>query len=488
MRDVVHFITAAVAAVAGMALLSSIWASSAVKQFEINQLLTAGRTAAWVAAQEEVLDDPPEDLAQNYFQRLAEEPLIDEAFLLKKAKVSLHSDPEQAGRRLDRESLADKALFDAYRDIKSDVRKNLEEREKKPELNFDPYPEARTTRRGGELSVQVPMKVDGEYEAMVQVTGRPEPLDLGYPFGIFLYLVVAVGAFAAASRVLADRPRLFVGGLLVGLFALFGTLGPVASWRADARDTAMDREAALLARLGEKGLLAATPAHDRAKLVDVLARDIRGRTTVDLVDVRSSTVAATVAGDVRTDGPVAVAYVADYRASMLAKDRAALLPWALAFMTIAIGLFVLGHLGQTGRAIGSVVEHRRAYGYLSPAMLGLAVLVFIPVTYGIVLGFMKRIYNEFQFVGLENYVTILSDPKISDPQNFYFTTGVTIMWTVLNVALHVRIGLFFALHAERSDAQGPRRVRVLLDRPLGRAQLHHRAHLEADVPQASSAR
>ncbi len=91
------------------------------------------------------------------------------------------------------------------------------------------------------------------------------------------------------------------------------------------------------------------------------------------------------------------------------------------------------------------MEHHTAYLYLSPAMIGMLVLVFIPVVYGIVLGFMERRYNLFEFAGLSNYATILGDFNVTHPQNFYFKLAVTVAWTVINVSLHVSIGLFLAL-------------------------------------------
>jgi arabinogalactan oligomer/maltooligosaccharide transport system permease protein len=58
---------------------------------------------------------------------------------------------------------------------------------------------------------------------------------------------------------------------------------------------------------------------------------------------------------------------------------------------------------------------------------------------------MERRYNVFEFAGLDNYIEILSDFRITEPPSFYFKLGVTVLWTVLNVGLHVTLGLFFAL-------------------------------------------
>jgi len=465
MRDLRHLIAACVVVTLGLGLLASFWGGAARGQFKDNQLLTAARSAAWVAAQEEVLPKPPENLAQDFFADLAERRGIDEVFVLKGTKVRLHSDPEQTGRRLERDSLKDKALYDAAREMKSDVRKNREEREKKPDLAFDPYPESEVMRSDdGKLTVRVPMKVDGDFEAMVQATGTPEPLDIGYPITIFLYLGVAILAYALVRRFLPRAGRLAVGGGLVVALALIGGLVSIAGWRDAARSAALEREGQLVAELGASGLVRATPADRREALVEVLAQDVRGRRTRDLLDVRSSTVAGTVSGVVHEAEGVSAVYASSFRSEMTRKDRGALMPWSFAFAGVGLGIFLLGAFGQTARAWDSFLDHRRAYGYLSPAMAGLGVLVFIPVTYGIVLGFMNRQYNDFRFAGLANYLGILSDTNITDPQNFYFTTGVTIMWTVLNVSLHVGIGLFLALllNDQMLKARGVFRVLLIV--------------------------
>jgi len=463
MRDLRHFIAACVLVTGGLGLIAFVWSDSARRQFQDNQLLTAARAAGWVVAQEELLEYPPEDLAQSFFEKLATETAVDEAFVLKGTKVRVHSDPEQSGRRLDRDSLADKALYDAAREMKSDVQKNLDERAKKPELDFDPYPEAKIERlEDGRLSVKAPVKIEDDFEAMVQVTGKPEPLAVGYPILLFALLLGAVVVYAVLRSFLPEPGRLAVGGVTVAALALVGALVGITEWRNEVRATAVEREAQLIARLGGEGLLRATPEPERPQLVERLARDRRGRSTNDLLDVRSSTVAATVSGRPYEAGQVTAVYAEDHLARSSSRDRAKLVPWAIALATLGIGVFLLGARGRTGAAWMSLVDHRRAYGYLSPAMLGLGVLVFIPVTYGIVLGFMNRVYNDFKFAGFENYIGILSDTNFSDPQNFYFTTGVTVMWTVLNVVLHVGIGLFLALLLNDSMLKARGVFRVLL--------------------------
>jgi arabinogalactan oligomer/maltooligosaccharide transport system permease protein len=122
-------------------------------------------------------------------------------------------------------------------------------------------------------------------------------------------------------------------------------------------------------------------------------------------------------------------------------------------------------LGLLGVAVGTVIVLRRrappprstlaavfdvgskAYAYVLPAALGLGVLVFIPFGAGMGLSLFHHHEGHFTFVGLHNFVDILTshDYRLTEPMNFYFTLGVTLLWTVSNVAAHVGIGLVLAL-------------------------------------------
>lgn len=89
----------------------------------------------------------------------------------------------------------------------------------------------------------------------------------------------------------------------------------------------------------------------------------------------------------------------------------------------------------------------RAAAYLAPAAAGLLVLVFIPFGVGLGLSLFHHEAGEYSFVGLANFVDILASRgyRVTEPLSFYFTLAVTLLWTLLNVVLHVSIGLFLAL-------------------------------------------
>ncbi len=113
----------------------------------------------------------------------------------------------------------------------------------------------------------------------------------------------------------------------------------------------------------------------------------------------------------------------------------------------ALGVGLLGLLGVGLRLADALREHRLAYTLLVPTGLGMVILVLVPFSYGLGLGFFNHQHGEYTYVGLKNFVEILSGGgrPLSHPLNFYFTLGVTVLWTAVNVFLHVAIGLALAL-------------------------------------------
>ncbi|MCK5798224.1 MAG: sugar ABC transporter permease, partial [Deltaproteobacteria bacterium] len=113
----------------------------------------------------------------------------------------------------------------------------------------------------------------------------------------------------------------------------------------------------------------------------------------------------------------------------------------------ALSVGFLGLVGVGARITASLRDHRIAYTLLIPTGLGMLILVLVPFTFGIALGFFNHHHGEFVYVGLQNFAEILSGGgrALSNPLNFYFTLGVTILWTAVNVFLHVSIGLALAL-------------------------------------------
>jgi arabinogalactan oligomer / maltooligosaccharide transport system permease protein len=133
-----------------------------------------------------------------------------------------------------------------------------------------------------------------------------------------------------------------------------------------------------------------------------------------------------------------------------------------------------GGAAATGRAFK---ENPTAYFYVGPALLGMLALAFFPFFYGFMLSFTDTtLLNQGaswgeRWVGFANYLTILNDFKFGGQgsafnyQNFYWTLGVTVLWTVTNVALGVSIGLAMALLLNIKGLKGVAIYRTLLILP-----------------------
>jgi arabinogalactan oligomer / maltooligosaccharide transport system permease protein len=148
----------------------------------------------------------------------------------------------------------------------------------------------------------------------------------------------------------------------------------------------------------------------------------------------------------------------------------------------ALGAVILAFfaLGVARKLRETVSEYRYAYLYVTPAMVGMLVLVFFPFIYGITLSFTgQTIFNTNQpltelFVGLQNYVDILGNFDVAkrtaegwviNYQNFYWTLFITICWTVSNVAVGVGLGMTLALVLNTPGLRFKAVYRVLLILP-----------------------
>jgi len=148
----------------------------------------------------------------------------------------------------------------------------------------------------------------------------------------------------------------------------------------------------------------------------------------------------------------------------------------------ALGAVILAFfaLGAARKLRETVSEYRYAYLYVTPAMVGMLILVFFPFIYGITLSFTgQTIFNTNQpltelFVGLQNYVDILGNFDVAkrtaegwviNYQNFYWTLFITICWTMSNVAVGVGLGMTLALVLNTPGLRFKAIYRVLLILP-----------------------
>ncbi len=88
-----------------------------------------------------------------------------------------------------------------------------------------------------------------------------------------------------------------------------------------------------------------------------------------------------------------------------------------------------------------------ALPYLAPGVVASAVLVIAPIVTGAGMSLFEYQAGKFVFVGTQNFREILAPPleRAFEARSFYFALGVTVLWTLLNVLLHVSIGVVLAL-------------------------------------------
>ena len=416
-------------------------------RFLEERALLVARTVAWVAGQE--LGTGQDGLTDRFVDAADEVlPDLEGALVLKRTRYLAHLDPDRRGARLDRDSLIDKALFDAAKAVKADLRRNLDEREKDPALGRDPFPAAEIAQDEGVFSARVAVTLGGDFEALAEVRLSAPPPPAPFPLVVGLIGLVAVGAFVPVGwRLRARTTELLAGAALLSVATVL-QVEQLHGWRAELLQDRETRLAELAAELGARGPAAWQARAQAEPLVDAMSLARDGFATGRFLRVASATVAASSGGGDDLEVDAAGVRVAVSRAHLdrrSAQHAATLDRWATAIGLLGLVVFVLGLYGQLDRFGRALHAHRSAYAYMSPAMLGLLVLVFIPVSYGLALGFQSRVYNSYEFVGFANYIEILGSADLSDPRSFWFTLGVTVMWTVSNVVLHVSIGLFLAL-------------------------------------------
>ena len=149
---------------------------------------------------------------------------------------------------------------------------------------------------------------------------------------------------------------------------------------------------------------------------------------------------------------------------------------------LALGIAILAFfgLGAARKVRETVAEYRHAYLYVTPAMVGMLILVFFPFAYGIALSFTgQTIFNtnlplSDLWVGLQNYVDIIGNVDVArhtatgwviNYQNFYWTLFITVCWTVSNVAIGVTLGMILALALNTPGLRFKAIYRVLLILP-----------------------
>ncbi|MCI0335667.1 MAG: extracellular solute-binding protein [Planctomycetes bacterium] len=103
-------------------------------------------------------------------------------------------------------------------------------------------------------------------------------------------------------------------------------------------------------------------------------------------------------------------------------------------------------------------RNRLAYLFVLPSIIAIFAVIVFPFFYNIVLSLSNMSlgnFRDWQVVGGQNYVDVVTDPKI------WPIFGKTIIWTVVNVAFHAGLGLMLAV-ALNGPIRGKALYRILL--------------------------
>ncbi|HEV8580362.1 MAG TPA: sugar ABC transporter permease [Thermoanaerobaculia bacterium] len=337
--------------------------------------------------------------------------------------------------------LAEKPLYDLGQKLRAAVEGNGEGAEgaaRAPEIAIERRPQ-------GVLLLAAPLERSGEVIGMVQMETRAEHEPAAFAWVPFLAAWIApVVALLLLSLVLGERRWLLAAAAAAVLVIDLWAYGRYALGIVKVERRASS--SAVAERIAEESKKAESLLADLA----IPAAKPLEPTLWDADEFRQARGLVTATGVV-DEGRLGELAGAD--AGRLTRSVA-----TLAALSLAVLAFVgLGWAARTGTAL---VEHRVAYAYTMPALIGMLFLVFFPFFYGIALSFTNaNIYNTDKsiaetWVGLANYGDILSDFRVTKEtaegsvwnyQNFYYTLVFTVIWTVANVAIGVTLGLTLAL-------------------------------------------
>lgn len=117
-------------------------------------------------------------------------------------------------------------------------------------------------------------------------------------------------------------------------------------------------------------------------------------------------------------------------------------------ITIITILFIGFYLTKlNSKLTNTLIKYKTPYFYILPGGLAIALLSFAPLFSGIVLSFFKVKYGNYSFTWFNNYYDILIGglSDIANPEGFYYTFFITVIWTAVNIFFHLLIGMSIAL-------------------------------------------
>ncbi|MFZ5524304.1 MAG: carbohydrate ABC transporter permease [Pseudomonadota bacterium] len=365
---------------------------------------------------------------------------------------------DAAPRQLKRE---EKALFDLSNLIRTARETNQgEDVVRKKTIQI----EEKTT---GHIVVTVPYLSDGQFAGILQMkfdTTGPDVFNPA-PDSYTLPLLLMLTALLAGSLLRISTERKIDVAKLLALAAFLMIALFYQNQRLDRLEQSVTQANQAIAA----NYLAAAEQYDRLGYL-ALARD---ESSVNLWDTDHY---QRPLGLIAVNGSVS----AETQAVYFDKRSGFLKRLLAAIDLLGIAVLLMFIYGYAARTLAAIKEHSYAYAYVTPAILGMLVLVFFPFLYGITLAFTDTtLFNEslpFQdrLIGWGNFKAILGDVNLYERtadgiiwnyQNFYWTLLVTIVWTISNVTIGVTFGFFLAMALNTEGLRGKAIYRVLLILP-----------------------
>ncbi|WP_437763819.1 extracellular solute-binding protein [Sorangium sp. So ce281] len=138
------------------------------------------------------------------------------------------------------------------------------------------------------------------------------------------------------------------------------------------------------------------------------------------------------------------------------------LRWVRAARAAAPGVASWRSLRRSiGRSIGRSIP---AYKYVAHAVVAIGVLVMVPLVIGAATSLFAGRGEGLRYVGLANFISILTarGGPLFASGSFYLVLAVTVLWTAVNLCLHVLLGVSLALLLHRPTLRLRALYRVLL--------------------------
>jgi len=386
-------------------------------------------------------------------------PRIESIIIVGGMQLVASTRPEDAApRRLKRE---EKALFDLSNEIRAARETNRgEEVVRKKTTKIE-------EKADGHFVVTVPYLTDGQFAGILQMKFNAAGRNVFSPMpdSYLLASLLFIAALVAGSLLLLHPKRKFD---LMKLLALGVYLAIALLYQYQGLNQ-LEQAMSQANRAIAADYLATAEQYDRLGYLAL----VRDKSFVNLWDTDHY---QRPLGLVATDGSISEGAQAAYfskRSEYLKRILG-----AIDMLGAAVLLFII--YGYAARMLAAIREHSYACAYVTPAILGMLVLVFFPFAYGIALSFTDTtLFNEFlpfqdRLIGWDNFKAILGDFNIYEQtpegiiwnyQNFYWTLLVTVAWTISNVTIGVTVGFILAMVLNTEGLRGKAIYRVILILP-----------------------